>query len=94
MPIIGRLSARLTNPGVGDFAGRYDLETFRRFAHANDVVEVWRPKGARNAIAVFPPGPGVADRKTRPVGDTATAPVERGPVRTRLRTALALMGGG
>jgi glycosyltransferase involved in cell wall biosynthesis len=94
MPIIGRLSARLTNPGVGDFAGRYDLETFRRFAYANDVVEVWRPKGARNAIAVFPPGPGVADRKTRPVGDTATAPVERGPVRTRLRTALALLGGG
>jgi len=53
LPVVGRFAAALTNPGVGELAGRYDLESFRRFAHANDAVEVWCPPGARNAIAVF-----------------------------------------
>ena len=53
LPIVGPLAAALTNPGAGEFAGRYDLETFRRFAHANDAVELWCPPGARNAIAIF-----------------------------------------
>jgi glycosyltransferase involved in cell wall biosynthesis len=53
LPVVGRLAAALTNPGVGEFASRYDLDSFRRFARANDAVEVWCPDGARNAIAVF-----------------------------------------
>jgi SAM-dependent methyltransferase len=53
LPLVGRLAAALTNPGAGEFATRYDAETFRRFAEANGAVELWSPPGARNAIAVF-----------------------------------------
>jgi len=54
-PVVGRLAAALTNPGVGEFGHRYDPETFRRFAAANAAHELWCPPGARNAIAVFDP---------------------------------------
>jgi hypothetical protein len=53
LPVVGRLAAALTNPGTGEHSGRYDLETFRRFAHGHDAVEVCCPPDARNAIAVF-----------------------------------------
>jgi glycosyltransferase involved in cell wall biosynthesis len=52
-PIVGRLAAALSNPGAGEYAYRYDLASFRRFAEANDAVEVSCPPHARNAIAVF-----------------------------------------
>jgi SAM-dependent methyltransferase len=53
MPVLGRFWGALTDPGIGEFEGRYDPETFRRFADAHDAVEVHCPPGARNAIAVF-----------------------------------------
>jgi SAM-dependent methyltransferase len=52
-PLVGRLAAALSNPGAGEYAHRYDLESFRRFAEANGAIEVYCPPGARNAIAVF-----------------------------------------
>jgi SAM-dependent methyltransferase len=51
-PVVGRLAAALSNPGAGEYAHRYDLASFRRFAEANGAIEVYCPPGARNAIAV------------------------------------------
>jgi glycosyltransferase involved in cell wall biosynthesis len=48
-----RWIARWTNPGVGEFEERYDLEGFRAFAERHGARELHHPPGARNALAVF-----------------------------------------
>jgi glycosyltransferase involved in cell wall biosynthesis len=50
---VGRLAARLTNPGVGEYAERYDLAAFRAFAERHGAHDFVHAPGARNAIAVF-----------------------------------------
>jgi hypothetical protein len=53
-PIVGGLAAALTNPGVGAFEARFDLDGFRALG-ARHGAEVTHDPGARNAIAVFAP---------------------------------------
>jgi glycosyltransferase involved in cell wall biosynthesis len=48
-----RLMRRLTNPGVGEFAYRYDLASFQAFAEQHGAAEVQYEPGWRNAVAVF-----------------------------------------
>jgi hypothetical protein len=54
-PVVGGLFAALTNPGVGSFAGRFDLRSFEELAqrHGGELAYV---AGDRNAVAVLPPG--------------------------------------
>jgi glycosyltransferase involved in cell wall biosynthesis len=51
-PVVGRLFAALTNPGVGSFAGRFDLGGFAALVERHGG-ELAHDEGARNAIAVF-----------------------------------------
>jgi glycosyltransferase involved in cell wall biosynthesis len=51
-----RLANRLTNPGVGEFGFRFDLESFRAFAQTHGASEFVYEPGARNALAVFRKG--------------------------------------
>lgn len=50
---LARLANWLTNPGVGDYDYRFDLEQFRAFAVNNGASEFIYVPGKRNAIAVF-----------------------------------------
>lgn len=52
---LSRLAARLSNPGVGDYAERFDLEEFRALAHSLGASEFSYREGDHNAVAVFPP---------------------------------------
>jgi SAM-dependent methyltransferase len=52
-PVVGRLFAALTNPGVGAFASRFDLERFAAVV-ARHGGELAHADGARNALGVFP----------------------------------------
>jgi glycosyltransferase involved in cell wall biosynthesis len=47
------LVARLTDPGDGAPASRFDAETFRDLAERQGAVELVQEAGARNALAVF-----------------------------------------
>jgi glycosyltransferase involved in cell wall biosynthesis len=53
-PVIGGVIAALTNPGVGSYAGRFDLASFAALAgrHGGTVAH---DADQRNAIAVLPP---------------------------------------
>jgi len=53
-PLVGRLAAALTNPGVGAFTTRFDLERFQATCERHGG-ELAYEAGDRNAIAVFPP---------------------------------------
>lgn len=50
---LARLANRLTNPGVGDYDYRFDLESFRAFAQQHGATEFHHEPGQRNAIAIF-----------------------------------------
>jgi hypothetical protein len=52
-PVVGRLAAALTNPGVGSFTARFDLDRFRVICERHGG-ELAYEAGDRNAIAVFP----------------------------------------
>jgi glycosyltransferase involved in cell wall biosynthesis len=60
MPFVGGLAVSLTDPGVGSFSMRFNLDSFRALAtrHGGTLVHA---DGDRNAIALFPPLP-VADQ--------------------------------
>ena len=56
-PVVGRLAAALTDPGVGDGDGhlrRFDLETFTALV-ARHGGRVTHHAGDRNALAELPP---------------------------------------
>ena len=55
-PVVGRLFAALTNPGVGTFNARFDLDRFAALV-ARHGGELSHDPGARNAIGVFAPEP-------------------------------------
>ena len=48
-----RLAARLTDPGGGEYAARFDRASFEAFARRNGAVVFEHTPGARNALAVF-----------------------------------------
>ena len=48
-----RLAARLTDPGVGEFRGRFDLASFQAFATRHGAAVFEHREGERNALAVF-----------------------------------------
>ena len=50
---VGRLLRPFTNPGVGNYRFRYDLESFRIFAEREGANEIEFEPGWRNAIAIF-----------------------------------------
>lgn len=50
---LAALARWLTNPGVGDYSKRFDLESFRGFAQEHMASEFFYETGDRNAIAVF-----------------------------------------
>ena len=54
LPVIGGLVAALTNPGVGSYAGRFDLASFTALAERHGGT-VAHDADQRNAIAVLPP---------------------------------------
>jgi glycosyltransferase involved in cell wall biosynthesis len=58
-PFVGRLAAALTNPGVGSFTARLDLDRLREIC-ARHGGELTHQVGDRNAIAVFPPAAAAA----------------------------------
>ncbi len=51
--LLGRAAVWLSNPGVGEYAERYDLPGFGALARAHDVSELIHGDEDRNAIAVF-----------------------------------------
>jgi hypothetical protein len=51
--LLGRVAIRLSNPGVGEYAERFDLPELRALASAHGASEFLHGEGARNAIAVF-----------------------------------------
>ena len=51
--MIGRAFAKLTDPGVGEYGERFDLDAFRAFAELHGASEFIHQPGQRNAIAVF-----------------------------------------
>jgi len=51
--LLGRLAIRLSNPGVGEYADRFDLPELRALAAAHGASEVLHAEGARSAIAIF-----------------------------------------
>jgi len=51
--LLGRIAIRLSNPGVGEYAERFDLPELRALASAHGASEFLHEEGARNAIAVF-----------------------------------------
>jgi glycosyltransferase involved in cell wall biosynthesis len=53
-PVVGGIFAALTNPGVGKFAGRFDLQTFGELTSRHGG-ELAYGDGERNAVAVLPP---------------------------------------
>jgi hypothetical protein len=53
LPLLGRIANRLTDPGVGEFQYRFDLDSFRAFAERHGVARVLSQPNRRNAIAVF-----------------------------------------
>jgi glycosyltransferase involved in cell wall biosynthesis len=53
-PVVGRLFAALTDPGVGAFAARFDRDRFAALV-ARHGGELSHDPGARNAIGVFAP---------------------------------------
>jgi hypothetical protein len=50
---LGRAAIRLSNPGVGEYAERFDLRELEALASAHGASEVLHAEGDRNAIAVF-----------------------------------------
>jgi hypothetical protein len=55
-PVIGGLVAALTDPGVGDYTMRFDLDGFRALI-ARHEGEVVHAPGDRNAVAFMRPLP-------------------------------------
>jgi SAM-dependent methyltransferase len=51
---LGRLAIRLSNPGVGEYAERFDLRELQALASVHGASELVHAEGERNAIAVFP----------------------------------------
>ena len=51
--LFGRLAARLTNPGVGEYAERFDLAEMRTLASQYGATEFLHRESDRNAIIVF-----------------------------------------
>jgi len=51
--LLGRLAIRLSNPGVGEYAERFDLPELRALASAHGASEFLHAEGDRNAIALF-----------------------------------------
>jgi len=51
--IVGGIANRFTNPGVGEFRYRFDLESFRSFAERHGAARFLHQPGQRNAVAVF-----------------------------------------
>jgi glycosyltransferase involved in cell wall biosynthesis len=58
-PVVGRLVASLTDPGVGAYTMRFNLETFGALTarHAGQLIHA---EGERNALAILPPLPAAA----------------------------------
>jgi hypothetical protein len=50
---LGSAIAKLTDPGVGEYRERFDLDAFRDFAEMHGASEFAYDPGQRNAIAVF-----------------------------------------
>jgi hypothetical protein len=50
---MGGIANRLTNPGVGEFQYRFDLDSFRSFAERHGAIRFLYQPGQRNAVAVF-----------------------------------------
>jgi len=48
-----RLASRLTNPGAGEYAARFDRASFEAFARREGAAAFEHASSARNAIAVF-----------------------------------------
>ncbi len=55
--LFARLANRLTDPGVGEFEFRHDLESFRSFATENGATDFSYEPGQPGAIAMFAPRP-------------------------------------
>jgi ubiquinone/menaquinone biosynthesis C-methylase UbiE len=51
--LLGKAASWLSNPGVGDYASRYDLDGFRAVVQASGASQVLHAEGERNAVAVF-----------------------------------------
>jgi len=54
--MLGSIANHLTNPGVGTFQYRFDLERFRAFAEKHGATHLLYQPGWRNAIAMFTTG--------------------------------------
>ncbi|RYZ03131.1 MAG: glycosyltransferase [Myxococcales bacterium] len=50
--VLGKAAAWLSNPGVGDYADRYDVSSFEALAKAHGA-KIISAEGGRNALAVF-----------------------------------------
>ncbi|MBI3658441.1 MAG: hypothetical protein HY232_18715 [Acidobacteria bacterium] len=50
---LGRLANLLTNPGIGEYNYRFNLEGFRKFAQDTGATSFLYTPGRRNAIALF-----------------------------------------
>ena len=72
-PVVGRLAAALTNPGVGSFTARFDLDRFRAICERHGG-ELAYEAGDRNAIAVFPPAASSTHPNTRETGNYSLMP--------------------
>jgi len=50
------LANRLSNPGLGEYRKRFDLQTFRSFAEAHRASRFIHEEGDKDVLAVFPGG--------------------------------------
>jgi glycosyltransferase involved in cell wall biosynthesis len=62
-PVVGGVAAALTNPGVGSFVRRFDLESFSALARKHGA-ELVHEGGDRNAVAVLSPLAGLGARQS------------------------------
>ena len=51
--LMGRVAARLTNPGIGEYRERFNLAELQALASTHGATEFLHHDGDRNAIAVF-----------------------------------------
>ena len=51
--VMGRLAARMTNPGIGEYIHRFNLSELRELVSAHGATDFLHRDGDRNAVAVF-----------------------------------------
>lgn len=59
--LVGRVTPRRTNPGVGEYGQRYDFAVLQVLATAHGATDFLHHDGDRNAVAIFR-GSGVHSR--------------------------------